>query len=329
MKRFHQLLIAICVLGLGACSSSEFERNFQTPPEEVQTAVYWYWISGNISKEGVIDDLHAMKRAGINRAFIGDIGQDGLYTERNVKIFSDEWWEVMHTALKTATELGIEIGIFNSPGWSQSGGPWVKPEEAMRYLTSSQSMLKGPQSVNVKLDIPNKDFQHVRTIAYPAQQGMSQSVKSSDMKITLDKGVKSMAELKNNESNEITLSLGGTPITARSLVIYPSHRPMLTTAHLQAKVDGEFKTIADFKIDRSNANLNVGFTPYAPITVALPATTASEFKLVLDATSQAGGIDEIELSPVARLSSYAEKTLAKMCQTLRSITSEPMLRHSL
>lgn len=315
MKRFHQLLIAICVLGLGACSSSEFERNFQTPPEEVQTAVYWYWISGNISKEGVVEDLHAMKRAGINRAFIGDIGQDGLYTERNVKIFSDEWWEVMHTALKTATELGIEIGIFNSPGWSQSGGPWVKPEEAMRYLTSSQSILKGPQSVNVKLDIPNKDFQHVRTIAYPAQQGMSQSVKSGDMKITLDKGVKSMAELKNNEPNEITLSLGGTPITARSLVIYPSHRPMLTTAHLQAKVDGEFKTVADFKIDRSNANLNVGFIPYAPITVALPATTASEFKLVMDATSQAGGIDEIELSPIARLSSYAEKTLTKMCQT--------------
>ena len=107
------------------------ERDFQNPPEEVQTAVYWYWISGNISKEGVIADLHAMKQAGINRAFIGDIGQDGLYTDKSVKIFSDEWWEVLHTALKTASELDIEIGIFNSPGWSQSGGPWVKPEELL------------------------------------------------------------------------------------------------------------------------------------------------------------------------------------------------------
>ncbi|MBQ5875995.1 MAG: glycoside hydrolase family 2, partial [Alistipes sp.] len=244
MKKFHQLLIAICVLGLGACSSSEFERNFQTPPEDVQTAVYWYWISGNISKEGVIEDLHAMKRAGINRAFIGDIGQDGLYTERDVKIFSDEWWEVMHTALKTATELDIEIGIFNSPGWSQSGGPWVKPEEAMRYLASSQAIVTGAQKVNIKLEQPTKDFQHVRTIAYPAPQGMKQGVKMADMKVTLPKGVKSMAELKNNEPNEITLSLGGNAITARSFVIYPSHRPMLTTAHLQAKVDGEFKTVA-------------------------------------------------------------------------------------
>ena len=25
---------------------------------------------------------------------------------------SEEWWKVLHIALKTATELGIEIGIF-------------------------------------------------------------------------------------------------------------------------------------------------------------------------------------------------------------------------
>lgn len=313
---FYKIGIAIAfALAFVACSTNELESNFQNPPEEVQTAVYWYWISGNISKEGVIDDLHAMKRAGINRAFIGDIGQDGLYTERNVKIFSDEWWEVLHTALKTATELDIEIGIFNSPGWSQSGGPWVKPNEAMRYLASSQYQVAGPQKATLKLDSPTKDFQRVRTIAYPAPEGFSKGVKVADMKLTLPKGVKELSELKAGEKNEITLSLKGESITARSLTIYPSAKPMNTTAHLQAKIDGEYKTIADFKIDRSNTNLNVGFDPYAPATVALPATTASEFKLVMDATSLAGGIDEIELSPTPRISSYAEKTLAKMCQT--------------
>lgn len=60
-------------------------------------------------------------------------------------MLSDEWWDVLHTALKKATELDIEIGIFNSPGWSQSGGPWVKPEQAMRYLASSETRVKGPQ----------------------------------------------------------------------------------------------------------------------------------------------------------------------------------------
>ena len=29
------------------------EAGFMNPAEKVQTSVYWYWISGNISEEGV------------------------------------------------------------------------------------------------------------------------------------------------------------------------------------------------------------------------------------------------------------------------------------
>lgn len=309
MKRFISLLACVtAIVALAACTSSELEKNFKNPPKEVQTAVYWYWISGNISKEGVIDDLHAMKRAGINRAFIGDIGQDGLYTERNVKMFSDEWWEVLHTALKTAAELDIEIGIFNSPGWSQSGGPWVKPEEAMRYLASSQTQLVGPMQANVKLDIPAEHFQHVRTIAYPVPE-----IDEVKTKI-VPNDIKDLTQLEANRANVIELQLEQ-KATMRSITIYPAHRPMLTTAHIEAEQDGKWVRIADAKIDRSNSGLNVGFTPYAPATIAIPATSASRFRIILDPTSQAGGIEKIELSPMPRVASYAEKSLAKMCQT--------------
>ena len=53
----------------------------------------------------------------------------------------------MHTALKTATELDIEIDIFNCPGWNQSGCPWIEPEQAMRYLMSSGLQSAVTQSV--------------------------------------------------------------------------------------------------------------------------------------------------------------------------------------
>ena len=46
----------------------------------------------------------------------------------------------VRTALRTAGDLDIEIGIFNCPGWSQSGGPWVKPEQSMRYLKSVETV---------------------------------------------------------------------------------------------------------------------------------------------------------------------------------------------
>src|SRR5687768_14013964 len=145
---------------------SDFQAIFKKPGDSVQTSVYWYWLYDNISKEGVVKDLHAMKKAGINRAFIGNIGLEETPYGK-VKMFSDSWWEIMHTALKTATELDIEIGIFNSPGWSQSGGPWVKSGQAMRYLISSEKTVQGPISLQTKLKKPIPDFQDVRVIAYP------------------------------------------------------------------------------------------------------------------------------------------------------------------
>jgi hypothetical protein len=182
---FLSFIAATAVFAICSCSgknvgSSEqqsfnaIESGFKQP-DSMKLAVFWYWISDNISKEGVIRDLEAMKKAGINRAFIGNIGLDGPDTPYGkIKLFTPEWWEITHTALKKATELDIEIGIFNSPGWSLSGGPWVKPEQSMRYLASSEITLKGPQkAANIKLPQVAEDAMgDVRIIAYAALPAM-------------------------------------------------------------------------------------------------------------------------------------------------------------
>lgn len=307
----------------GACTSTEeLARDFATPPETVQTGIYWYWISGNISEEGVVRDLHAMKRVGINRAFIGNIGQDGLYTERNVLMMSDEWWKILHTALKTASELDIEIGIFNSPGWSQSGGPWVKPDEAMRYLASAQIEVEGPRHIETTIAAPAADFEDVRTIAYPAPE---EYASRPDAAIKTDFAADNAAAIADGDpATGITLPAGrvntitfdcGRPYTARSLTLKLLPSPAAYGARLEAEIDGTYTTVAAFTVDRSNPAINVGFDPYAPVTVSFAATTARRFRLVTDAAAQSGGIAEAELSAQPRIASYAEKTLAKMCQT--------------
>ena len=307
----------------GACTSTEeLARDFATPPETVQTGIYWYWISGNISEEGVVRDLHAMKRAGINRAFIGNIGQDGLYTERNVLMMSDEWWKILHTALKTASELDIEIGIFNSPGWSQSGGPWVKPDEAMRYLASAQIEVEGPRHIETTIAAPAADFEDVRTIAYPAPE---EYASRPDAAIKTDFAADNAAAIADGDpATGITLPSGhvntitfdcGRPYTARSLTLKLLPSPAAYGARLEAEIDGTYTTVATFTVDRSNPAINVGFDPYAPVTVSFAATTARRFRLVTDAAAQPGGVAEAELSAQPRIASYAEKTLAKMCQT--------------
>ena len=56
---------------------AEMAETFRNPFDKVQTGCYWYWMGGNISCDGVRKDLEAMKKAGIDRPYIGDIGGGG------------------------------------------------------------------------------------------------------------------------------------------------------------------------------------------------------------------------------------------------------------
>lgn len=304
-------------------NADSMKSAFITAPDSIQTSVYWYWLSDNISKEGVVKDLEAMNKAGINRAFIGNIGiSDTPYGK--VKIFSDQWWDILHTALKTATRLNIQIGIFNSPGWSQSGGPWVKPEMAMRYLTSSSLQVKGPLVIHRKLDRPVEPFQDVRVIAYPVPAGfesdisrlkpMLSSIPARDSLGTLmDQNLQTGLEFKDSV---FTLNISvPKPYTVRSLVIVPGQKAMRFDGWLQVKTKNGFKTIKQFSVDRSNPELNVGFLPYGPAAISIPATTATAFRLVLIRKAGNLKIMELKLSSTPRVENFIEKTEAKMWPT--------------
>lgn len=298
---------------------TEVEKNFKDIPADIQTSIYWYWINDNISKEAVIKDLHSMKEVGINRAFIGNIGlspQEAPYGK--VKIFTDEWWDIMHTALKTATELNIEIGLFNSPGWSQSGGPWIKPEQAMRYLTYSEVKVKGPKKLQQHLTEPTKDFQDVKVIAMPVNKDYlinllekgTYTISLSNIKADLNTG----KELTFNDK-EITIDITlPKEATARSLVLYPAERPIRAKIELQVQEGDSFKNIKQFTLNRTNPALNVGFEPYAPVAISLPEVKDQKLRLVMEA-NPGSGIKRILLSPSPVMERFAEKSLAKMHQT--------------
>ena len=163
---FFLTLVLFCFSLRAQKSAETLYQSFKNPPESQQLAVYWYWLSDNVSAEGVIKDLHSMKKAGINRAFIGNIQADNVPVG-SVRIFSEGWWKAIHAALKTAGELGIEIGIFNSPGWSQSGGPWVSSSESMRYLSSREVVIDGGKYYDGDLPEVGSDAQDVKVLSYP------------------------------------------------------------------------------------------------------------------------------------------------------------------
>jgi len=310
---------------VGSDRFTRIENGFHTPPDSIQTSVYWYWVSDNISKEGVVRDLEAMKKVGINRAFIGNIGLDPDNPPYgNVKIFSDEWWDILHTALKTATALNIQIGIFNSPGWSQSGGPWIKPEQAMRYLASSEMMVTGPQKLKVRLEKPDKDFQDVRVIAYPVSSENMQTINAANAKISSSPVIPGIEKIADGDnSSEVTLSSGQNllvdfvcpePRTIRSISVFPGHNPTKVHAELMVQVGTDFHTVKSFDVDRSNPNLIVGFDPYGPVVISLPETTSEIFRIIFSNAKPNSSIAEVCLSAAALEERYVEKSLGKMFQ---------------
>lgn len=315
------LIIACCFVSCGekqqaSVNLDEIEKNFKNIPSSVQTSVYWYWINGNCSKEGVVKDLHAMKEAGINRAFIGNIGDQEGIPHGPVKLFTDEWWEIMHTALKTAGELDIEIGIFNCPGWSQSGGPWIKPEQAMRYLASAEISVTGPSKFERQLPTPTEDFEDVKLLAYPVHSGYRLNIfgLAGVVVSCSDKGMKS-GETYTLPEGESTIDLQlKAEETVRSLVFYPKGRTY-TKGELQVQTQNGFKTIKSFTVDRTNANLNVGFDPYAPVAIALPEVASSAFRIQFKSTQKGSSFSNINLTATPVVERYAEKTLAKMFQS--------------
>jgi hypothetical protein len=333
MRNLSRLIPSFMIITLLSTSSiipmrkagHSLEKGFVTPPDSIQTSVYWYWISDNISREGVINDLRSMKEAGINRAFIGNIGLDDV-PYGNVKMLSEEWWEVLHAALKTATELDIEIGIFNSPGWSQSGGPWVSAGEAMRYLTASETRITGPQKVSIPLAKPAEIFQDVRVIAYPAPKDDQLIWTPALGKVNSTPRITGLDQLFDQDPlTGVSLPAGSewviemeasAPFTARSLCLRTTHHPIQSPTELLARTpSGEFRTLAQFNINRSNPALNVGFDPYAPVVISFPETTATAFRLVIKNPGAGTGLAEVALSASPRVAHYSEKTLAKMHPT--------------
>jgi hypothetical protein len=252
-------------------------------------------MDGQITKEGITRDLEAMKRVGIGEGYIGVIGgQSGTPAKGGgAKALTDEWWGFIEHAMREGTRLGVDIGLFNSPGWSQSGGPWVKPGQAMRYVVLPETRLRGPQHFEGKLPAPAAEFQDIAVLAFQAPAGEEE-----------------VAKLKARTPTTATFEMPA-PFTARSVTVQPV-KPVNVSAELQASDDGrQYRTVKKFTIDRHNVGPGVGPVPLAPVIATFPATAARFFQLKLSADCELG---DIRISPAARVESYAEKSLLKMFQ---------------
>ncbi|NSW93841.1 MAG: glycoside hydrolase, partial [Bacteroidales bacterium] len=139
----------------GQNNDFSLEHGFRNPPDEALPRTWWHWTNCNVTKEGITLDLEWMKRSGIGGMHLADVAAgQGQSVEKKICFGSEEWYEAVRHAASEAERLNLEMAVFSSPGWSLTGGPWVKPEQAMKKIVWSELKIKGPQNFRGKLPLP-------------------------------------------------------------------------------------------------------------------------------------------------------------------------------
>ena len=164
--RIAQMLVAAPIVLLAAsghcaagqrapASAGALLDGFEAPPQSASPRVWWHWMNGNVTEEGIKKDLAWMHEVGIGGV---DEIDAALATPSVVKeplvYMTPGWRDAFRYAAHLAGQYGMEFSIDSSPGWSESGGPWVKPEEAMKKLVWSATVISGGKPYHELLPRP-------------------------------------------------------------------------------------------------------------------------------------------------------------------------------
>jgi hypothetical protein len=163
------------ILGFGITHAQStpdaLKSGFENPPQSSRPRVWWHWMNGNITKEGIKLDLEWMHHVGLAgfQNFDAAINTPQVVEHRLVYM-TPEWKDAFKYATVLADQLGMEEAIAGSPGWSESGGPWVPPAEGMKKYVWSETELEGGQPFHGKLAHPPTVAGPFQSIAHSQEQ---------------------------------------------------------------------------------------------------------------------------------------------------------------
>ena len=164
---------------LKAPFSSQDETMFLNPGKVFYPETWFHFIGGNVSKEGIDADLQAIHDAGLSGVqwFHGYFGGPWPATGHQLTTLSPEWEDMVGYLGRKADSLGLRLTVQTCPGWSMAGGPWIKPENAMRELVwtrtdiSAGDKLSLPLPKAVSQEEPWRDYQDIAILAFPTPLG--------------------------------------------------------------------------------------------------------------------------------------------------------------
>ena len=303
-----RLFFLVLLLAAQAAPAQSLYEQFANPPQEARPRVWWHWMDGNVSIDGITKDIDWMERVGIGGFHQFDAGGLGLppIVSETMPYQSPQWQVAVRYAMNRAAEKGMETAVASAPGWSSTGGPWVKPADAMKKLTWRTAEVTGGKVQLIRMpalfDTPGTYqniadggdaehwFQHVATLAVKLPDA-ERSMQEMGAKVTSSGGVFTVAQLTDGDYNQdllLPLATDGqyawiqysfdTPQMIRALTlcggkkrgIWRNELPTYEN-RLEASDDGvTWRLVCD--LPSSNSSV---------LTMDIPATRARHFRLLV------------------------------------------------
>jgi alpha-L-rhamnosidase/F5/8 type C domain/Glycosyl hydrolases family 2, sugar binding domain len=159
------LVLSLLLISYIGKAQSPLLQNFQTPPNAAKPRVWWHWMNGNITKEGIQKDLEWMERVGIGgfQNFDANL-MTPVVVPKKLVFMTPEWKDAFKFTTELADKKGLEMAIAGSPGWSVTGGPWVEPKDGMKKYVWTETKIEGGKPFSGKLPQPSgilSNFQNV------------------------------------------------------------------------------------------------------------------------------------------------------------------------
>jgi hypothetical protein len=182
------LIIALLLLLAPRISAHPTEAAFRTPPAEAGTWVYWWWLNGHVSRDGIVRDLDVMKQQGISGALVFHAGTG--WTPRTTTFMSSGWRSLFRYAVQEAARRKITLTLNVCDGWN-AGGPWVDARHAARQLHTDVIDVVGPRRIDRTLPAIPSDRQYARELFVLAWRCSSAGSCESDSMVDLSAAVRS------------------------------------------------------------------------------------------------------------------------------------------
>jgi hypothetical protein len=339
--------IILAILGAQAAMKAQqvphdhLERAFLDPPSSARPRVWWHWMNGNITAEGIRLDLAWMQRAGVGgfTVFEGSIDTPQVVEKRLIYMTPD-WKQAFQVALSEAQRLKLEMTIASSAGWSETGGPWVQPGQGMKKLVWASTIVEGGKPYHNLLPSPpsvSGPFQNVSLGARVAQSGalptfyadsvvLAYPLQPSRLKaravprITAEKGEVDAAALSDDDIAKVAATLPYAPAGQSTCLLYSYAQPSSVQSVTLASLDDVISIfgfddpgIPEPQLEASQDGLTyemVARIPPSSIpqrTVTFPSVTARDFRVCFPSragttpNSSTHQITELTLNPEARV----------------------------